>query len=368
MKNKVLSRSNLILFAIIFVVFAVITVFVPPLLKGSAQQQATEVAVQVASSKIQADGSVVSANEAILHFLTGGKLSYLPVKEGDQVYQGETIASLDTYALQKQVQIAANAYQTTKNSNDQTQENQGAGVLEGQQRTSLDTTNKNGYSNTPESQVITDQIQRIVDNSALAQNTAQLNVDLAHYAMQLATLTSPINGVLSHADVTNAGVNVSPTTTFIVDDPTSLVFRAQVLANDIDYIAVGQPAVIKMDNGKTITGTVEKIYPSKMTLANGSSVYQVDIQSPEFTNTTKMGETGAALINNIEGHDVTLVPSWTVVSKQYIWVDEQGKTILKKVTVGKEHGNMTEIVSGLSSNDKVIENPKSIINNKYQML
>lgn len=368
MRNKVFNHSNLILLAIIFVVFAVVAIGVPPLFKGNAQQQATEVAVQVAFSKIQADGSVVSANEAVLHFQTGGKLSYLPVKEGDRVYQGETIARLDTYALQRQLQIAANTYQTTKNANDQTQENQGAGILEGQQRISLDATNKNGYSNTPESQVITDQIKRIVDNSSLAQNSAQLNVDLANYAIQLASLTSPISGVLSHADVTTGGVNVSPTTTFIVDDPTALVFRAQVLANDIDYIAVGQPTTIKMDSGKTIIGTVEKIYPSKMTLANGSSVYQVDIQSPQFTNTTKMGETGSVLIDNIEGHDVMLVPSWTVVSQQYVWVDENGKTMLKKVKVGKEHGNMTEIVSGLSSNDKVIENPKSIISNKYQIL
>lgn len=368
MKNKVLNKSNGILLIAILAVFAIVAIGVPPLLKGNAQQQATEVAVQVASSKIQADGSVVSANEAVLHFQTGGKLTYLPFKEGDKVYQGQTIASLDTYALQKQLQIAANAYQTAKNANDQTQENQGAGVLEGQQRTSLDTTNKNGYSNTPESQVITDQVQRIVDNSALAQNTAQLNVDLANYAVQLASLTSPINGVLTHEDVTTSGVNVNPTTTFIVDDPTDLVFRAQILANDIDYIAVGQPATVKMDNGKTITGTVEKIYPAKMTLADGSSVYQVDIQSPEFANTTKMGETGTILINNIEGHDVMLVPSWTIVSQQYVWVDENGKTILKKVTVGQEHGNMTEIVSGLSQSDKVIENPKSIISNKYQIL
>ena len=45
------------------------------------------------------------------------------------------------------------------------------------------------------------------------------NVDLANYALQLATLTSPINGVLLHEDVNTAGVNISPVTTFIVADP-----------------------------------------------------------------------------------------------------------------------------------------------------
>lgn len=368
MKNKLFSKNNLILLIVVAGVFAGIAILVPPLFKGNAANKAQEVAVRVASSQIQADGAVVSKNEAVLHFQVGGKLTYLPVKEGDKVYAGETIASLDTYALQRQLQIAANTYETAKNANDQAQENQKSGVAEGQQRIALDTTNHNQYSDVTEQQVITDQVARIVDNSALAQNTAQLNVDLAKYAMQLATLSSPINGVLTHADVSTGGVNVTPVTTFIVDDPDTLVFRANVLENDIDYVATGQNATIKMANGKTISGTVEKIYPEKITLPTGDKAYRVDIASSGLTGQTTMEETGTVLIDNVEGHDVVQVPSWLVLAKNYVWVDENGTPTLRKVTVGVEHGNYTEITSGLTSEDKVIDSPKSIISNKYRVL
>ena len=106
--------------------------------------------------------SRLTQTQAVLNFQTGGKLIYLPFKEGDTISQGQTIAQLDTYALQQQLQIAANNYQATKNGTSQTQESQQAGVLEGQQRTSLDQTNKQGYSEIPQTQVIYDNIQRIV--------------------------------------------------------------------------------------------------------------------------------------------------------------------------------------------------------------
>src|SRR5207248_344881 len=108
---------------------------------------------------------------------------------GDAVSQGQTIAQLDTYALQKSLQLAANNYEISKNNTDQTTENNQAGVVEGQQRLSLDTTNKNSYQNITEVQVINDAVKRIVDNNTLAQNSAKLNVDLANYAFQLTTLT-----------------------------------------------------------------------------------------------------------------------------------------------------------------------------------
>ena len=43
-------------------------------------------------------------NQAVLNFQMGGKLTYLPFKEGDVVSQGQTIASIDSYALQKSLQ------------------------------------------------------------------------------------------------------------------------------------------------------------------------------------------------------------------------------------------------------------------------
>lgn len=371
MKKKLFSRDNIILIGIILLVFIAIAIAVPPVFKGNAEQQATEVAVRVASSKIQADGTVVSENEAVLHFQTGGKLTFLPVKAGDKVYTGETIASLDTYALQQQLTEALNTYRSTRDSFDQTQQNAGNNVLQKTQNTALNVAGAGigTYGDSKSStDYINDIVKRLADQSQATLDNSVINVQLANYAEQLASLTSPINGVLTHEDVTNAGVNVTPATTFVVDDPQHLVFRANVLENDIDYVAVGQHATINMASGKTISGTVDKIYPEKITLPSGDKAYQVDIQSSDLFGQAKMSETGTVLIDNVEGHDVIQVPSWVVLAGNYVWVDVNGIPKLTKVTVGDEHGNYTEITNGLSDKDKVIENPKSIISNKYQIL
>ncbi|HEX8931801.1 MAG TPA: hypothetical protein VF810_01455, partial [Patescibacteria group bacterium] len=212
---------------------------------SSSTEVAKEVTVKKIASTISADGTITAANQATLHFQAAGKLAYLPLKEGDKVYQGQTVAQLDTYALQRNLQLVANAYQISKNNDDQTTQNNQAGVVEGQQRVTLDKSTTNSYNiNSTEAQIITDTVKRYVDNSKLTKDSAQLNVDLANYAIQLATLTSPLNGVVTHEDVTVAGVNVTATTSFTVADPTSIVFRANIAENDIDYISEGANVTI----------------------------------------------------------------------------------------------------------------------------
>ncbi|HVZ11654.1 MAG TPA: efflux RND transporter periplasmic adaptor subunit [Patescibacteria group bacterium] len=366
MKNKGLVRGLGIVIVISIILIAAITLVSTPRINSKTQEVAAKSVAQI----ILADGKVVSQNEAKLSFQTGGKLTYLPFKEGDSVSVGQTIASLDTYALQRQLQLVANTYQTTKNNTDQAVENSKSGITEGQQRTSLDTTNKNGYSNYTEAQVITDAVQRIVDNNLLAQNSAQINMDIANYALSLATLTSPMTGIITHEDVTVPNVNITPLTSFTIDDPNSLVFRANVDESDIDYVTVGSSVKIHL-NGvvSPIPGTVLKVYPQKTTLASGQDVYQVDIQATSDLKTlSKLGQGGSVEIKSNLSSDVVLVPTWTVLNGQYVWIDNGGRKEMKKVSVGRVHGGEVEILDGLGAGDAVIINPESIIANSYSIL
>ena len=335
-------------------------------LSSAANREKNAMTAKKISSVISSDGVVTAQNQATLHFQTAGKLIALPLKAGDKVSVGQTIAELDTYTLQKSLQLAANAYQISKNSTDQTNEYKQTGVLEGQQRLSLDTSNKNSYQNSTEVQVIENNVKRIVDNSLLAQNSAQIGVDLANYAVDLATLTSPLNGIVTHEDVDVSGVNITTTTSFVVADPTSVVFRANISENDIDYVSEGAKAEIAT-SGKRMQGTVVKIYPSKVTLANGQSVYQVDIQSDGLKG-IQLDQSGTAFIMSNARNNVTLVPMWTVLHGKYIWVNDNGETVLKEVTVGRVHGTDIEILGGLKDSDKVITDPESISKKKYLLL
>lgn len=346
-----------------------LTIIAGKVFSGPLHIDTDTVAVKKVAQDIVASGSIHSENEVTLHFQTGGKLIFLPFQKGDAVTVGQTIAQLDTYALQKTLQLQANAYAIAKNNSDQTQENKQATILEGQTRTTLDQTNKNAYSNITEAQVITDTVQRLVDNSLLTQNSAQLQVDLANYALSLSSLTAPFTGIITSEDVTTANVNVTPATGFSLADPNVKVFRADVAPSDIDFVSVGDSVVIKLDGEKKeIHGTVEKISPQKITFPSGESVYEVDIRADDLNTTTVFGQNGSVVIKSNSESNALLAPSWAVLGHNTIWVWNGKSAQLKTIQTGATHDNMTEVTSGLSPEDKIILAPQAIAKMKYNIL
>ena len=323
------------------------------------------------SPEITADGSVSSANTATLHFQTGGKVVGLYAKEGDKVYAGQTIAQLDTYPLQQQLTAALNTYRSARDTFDQAQANQQNGVLKGNQTSGLNpyTQSAVGGGDT-EYTAINDAVKRIVDQNQANLDNSVVNVQLANYALQLATLTSPISGIVTHEDITTPNVNIGPTTSFVIADPQTLVFDANIPQYQIDYVHVGSRAVINVDGvqGRKFAGTVTKIYPQKMTLANGQQVYKVEITADGLVGNATFDQTGSAVITSDATRGVFLIPAWAIVNHQYVWVSENNKPTLRKVVVGNLHGSDFEIKSGLKENDSIILNPQSIASKKYILL
>lgn len=362
MKNK---KALLIIGIIVFLLFGTTSRF---LFNNSNEGFRTEnVVIKSAGAEILADGKIKSQNEANLHFQIGGKLTYLPFKEGDSVIAGQTIAQLDSYTLQQQLESTLNNYLTTRLSFDQSQANANTGVLQGAQKFNLETTNKIGIGGQDEVDVINGTVKTILEQNQANLNNSVINVQIANKALELATLTSPINGILTHSDLASANVNITPQTSFVVSDPDSLVFQAQVLENDINFVGTGNLATIKINGNtnKIFKGTVVKIYPEKVILPNGNKVYNVDIQSDDLKTDAKFDQGGTAVIESNTNSSVMLVPSWLVLSYQYIWVIDNNKPVFKKVTVGKSHGENIEITKGLVTGEKLIINPKSILEKAY---
>lgn len=345
MKNKKYFIS-LVLVAVITLVatYGLISV----LHLGNSALETKTVAVKNVGEDIAADGSIHSENEATLHFQTGGKLVYLPFKEGDAVSAGQTIAMLDLRAIQNQIQSAADAYKNQKINYDITNDFNG--------NRSLDDT---GLSTSA---------RRQLETAVNTLDQANLAVTIQQLAQEQAALTAPFAGIITQEDVTTPFVNITPLTTFSVADPSMPVFRAFVLAQDIDFVNAGATVKITINGAnKIITGTVERIYPQK-TNVNGVDGYNVDVTSPDLKTVGKLGLGGSVLIRSNVRENVTLVPSWTVVGHKYVWVAQGNKPVLKKVTLGREHGDEIEVTDGLSPQDNVIINPQSVAGKVYQIL
>lgn len=318
--------------------------------------------VKFVTSTITATGTVTAQNKATLNFQIGGKLIYLPFKEGDAISIGQTIAQLDTYQLQRQLTVALNTYRSTRDTFDQTQQNTQDNVTRNQQATTF--TRENIDNNG----AINDAIKRIADQNQASLDTSVINVELENYALQLSRLTSPVTGIVTHEDVTVPGINITPLTIFTVADPDTVVFRANVPTTSIYYIHEGSSVILAVDGIQDkLSGTVVKIYPSKTTLSNGQSVYQVDIAADTLKKNAKMDQTGTAIIST-NSENVALVPTWTVLSGKYIWIDNNGTPELREITTGKIHGSEIEITSGLSATDHIIVDPKFISSRKYSIL
>ena len=70
-----------------------------------------ETIAQVVSSS----GKTKSLEEVTLHFQTSGRLAWVGVKEGDTVFAGQAIASLDTRELAKNLEKALRDYSKVRN-------------------------------------------------------------------------------------------------------------------------------------------------------------------------------------------------------------------------------------------------------------
>ncbi|HET9946632.1 MAG TPA: efflux RND transporter periplasmic adaptor subunit [Patescibacteria group bacterium] len=324
------------------------------------------VLVKPVSNTISAQGSIHSVSEATLHFQTGGKVVYLPFKEGDAVTQGQIIAQQDTYALQQQLTQALNTYRSTRDTFDQQQENAQNGNLQGQQKTTLNTYVTSPVTNTD---VINSIVKRVLDQNQATLDNSVISVQLANNALSLATLTAPFSGVITHEDISVPNVNVTTSTSFSLADPSTPVFKAQVLQSDIDFVSVGATATIKLNgNSKSLKGTVTKIYPDKVTTPSGEAAYTVDISSPDLLTQGKLSQSGIVLITSSAQQATVLVPLWTVVGHQAIWIMKDNQPVLTPVTLGKTHGSLIEVLSGLSQSDSVITNPQTIAKMKYTLL
>jgi multidrug efflux pump subunit AcrA (membrane-fusion protein) len=367
---KKLFNKQTLRYIVITIFVVAIGIFAVTFLASAASPQKTEtVDVKPISQQILATGSIAAQSQATLNFQMGGKLIYLPFKEGDQIYQGQTIAQLDSSDLQRKLQLALNTYQSTRDTFDQAQDNNQTGVLQGAQKFGLETQNKVGISGQSEIDIINNMVKRLLDQNQANLNTSILNVELANSALQFTTLISPISGIVLREDVTITGVNITPVTSFVVADPSSMVFSANVRQQDVDFISIGNQVTVQIDafKEKTMQGIVDRIYPQKTTLANGDQVYRVDVKINNLPGSIKFGQSGTVLIKSNFNQKVILVPSWTVLSDSYIWVSSNGKPVLKKISIGDTVNGQTEVLSGLEDADKVITNPESIISKLYSI-
>jgi HlyD family secretion protein len=279
-----------------------------------------------------------------------GIVKRLYVNVGDPVKKGDLLAMLDDTELTAQYnQVLANLESAKTNLKFAKLENDRQEAL-----LAKDFTSRQSYDVAVKNHEV-----------ALAQ-VAQLNANLDYAKIQLdyTNIIAPISGVIASVSTqegeTVAAMFSAPTFVTIIDT-SRLEVRAYVDETDISKVLAGQKAEFNVDTypGIDFAGKVISIYPKAEILDNVVN-YDVIIEisdkkgktlRPEMTTTVNILMDSLSNVIAIPEKAITIADGEAIV---YVLEDE--KPVIKKITTGMKSKSLIQIMSGLKVNDKLILN------------
>lgn len=333
-KHKIWSGIILLALIIVFFIFRP----KPPILPDTQEVTKTNLVQTVSVS-----GTIDAASKVDLTFPIAGKLVWLGFHEGDHVAKYQTIAALDQRTLESNLQNAEKALDSQQISFDITNDKNG-------DRTLADT----GLSISAFREL--KQAMDTLDQSQLALRIQQI-------AQEQSVLVSPIDGIVTHQDVTVSGVNVTTTTKFSLVDPTTLTFNMDVDEADVAKVASGDAVKITLDAypNDTISLPVSFIDFDSHTTTNGGNAYTVKAQLPTNSKYNfRLGMNGNADIVTAEKDNVLTIPLSAIADDNIVYVKVLKGYKKQKVTLGLENDISAEVTDGLHEGDHIVLDPSKV--------
>jgi HlyD family secretion protein len=362
---------------------------------------------------VEAPGKVEADVEVKISAQVMGRITNLPVKEGDRVKEGDLVVQLDKVQYEADVHSAESRIQRLLSS---------IGLSEtdlAKSRRDLDR-HRRLVSERAVSRSEYDDMQTLFqkDQSKLAMVRselveAQAMLVRAREDLLRTTILSPLTGIVSQlmakeGEVVVLGtMNNAGTVILSISDPNTMVVRARIDENSVAAIKAGQKALIHFQNNakKTLTGEVMRISPkgikgnSGTVLASSNDENQVatfetvlSLHSPPAE--VRLGMTASVEILLQEKKDVLSIPSQAVLHRwakdlppavrehldedathragvkdpgrryhQVVFVESEGKAHCRVIKTGISDESRVEVLGGLEEGDRVISGPYRVFDN-----
>ncbi len=291
---------------------------------------------------ISVTGDVDADRDVELKFEIGGKLQSLNIKKGDYVKKGQVIATIDQSTALKNLKTALLNYSLQRNTFDQTVNAQPA--------------------HTP-SDALNDSMKRLLENNQYNLDLAVNSVEIQDLARQKSVLTTPIDGIVTRADVKTSGVTVATTTTFGVTDPSSLSFRMEVDEADISKVSEGQEVDVDLnaypDNQLHLrVGSIDFV---THTTSTGGNAYDVKARIiPTSKMSLRVGMNGNATIITKRKDEIITIPLASLIDENTVYVKTGTIYEKRKIKLGIQSDTDTEVISGLSEGELLVIDPNSV--------
>ena len=332
---------------------------------GTKTVSVAEVTYKDMPLQIHNDANVTALNKATITPTLTGQVVYA-VKVGDQVQQGQTVATVDTSALQQQ--LASLQGQLA-----QAQSQSYATAVTTTTAASIDSTQLEQAQRMREAGIITQkEYDRILERSQPQTttvttgggggiNTAAIEAQIAQVSAQMAasTIVAPIAGTVT--SIYNEDRQMA-----IVDRPFMMIQQSTPM---VASLSIPRDAAMKLGTPEAKNGMKVLLKVGDQELP-GELTY-VDITQPEnvpsvlvkatFNNEKgliKAGEFYTLVIESNVKAKMLTVPTKVVRENQdgkYVYVLTENNTVdVRVVEVGITEGDDVAIISGLNEGDKVI--------------
>ncbi len=290
--------------------------------------------------------------QASIHARASGYLKNWQVDIGDRVTNGQVLAEIDTPELDAQLAQARAELDQAKAAMD-------LAKITADRWTELLKTASVSEQETAEKQ--SDYVLKQANVEA-----AQANVKRLQDLKSFDRVTAPFDGVvtLRNTDIGQLIAADSGPELFRMAQTDPLRIYVQVPQQYIHAIAPGQKAELTFLElpGRTFTATVTRIAGA---VDPGTRTLQVELQVPNPHGGIFAGSYAQVRFNEAADPGVLTISDNAVIFRaqgtQVAVVGSDHKVHLRSVKLGRDFGDIIEVVDGLSTNDRVIDNPPDSI-------
>jgi membrane fusion protein, multidrug efflux system len=296
----------------------VAVVEVQPVSRGSIARQVTVVGVVEPVR-------VVGVNSQL-----SGAVTLVRVQEGDVVRRGAVLARMDSREITAQLAAAQAQFEVTKAAYERAEQLRERRVI-----------------TLPEYER-----ERTAYAAAMAQ-VEQLRTRLGY-----ATVTAPVDGVITEKRVESGDVVGNQARLFTVAEVSELVVRVGVSELDVVELSPGDRAAISLDAfpGRELQGRIRRIFP-----AGDPTTRLVPVEvvfDAASARTARPGFLARVTFDLATSENVLLLPVAAVLGAQgaqsVFLVNEEGAAVRRTVTTGLTSQGRIEIVGGLEEGEEVV--------------
>jgi RND family efflux transporter MFP subunit len=275
-------------------------------------------------------GTLIPILESDIMATAGGKLVAVNFELGSYVSKGATIAQIDNKMLQLKTEaseLAKSKYESDYNRNKK--------LLEGDATTEQNVQDiKYNYDNTVNQ--ISQLQQQIADNNIKAPISGQIVVK----KLEAGTYVSAGAVLGSIVDISTLRVDV------------------MISEKDAYTLKVGQPVTVTTEvyPNEKFKGAISFISQK----GDATHNYQIQIKLPNTSaHPLKAGTYVYVDFARKSNAPLLLIPRTALVESfknPYVYVVENGKAVVRKITPGREIGNNIEVVEGINEGEEVVVN------------